>query len=94
MQAFLMEIHNGFTEADADGNGLLTKDEFKSFVSIMNNNGVARGLKHRDTTDEFINTVYPCFQGFNQATDGVTKEEIMTVLNIINIAKEEKAAAE
>ena len=50
MQSFLMEIHNGFAEADADGNGLLSKSEFMSFVSIMNNNGVARGLKHRDTT--------------------------------------------
>ena len=92
MSAFLQEIHSGFEEADADSNGLLSKSEFKSFVSIMNNNGVARGLKHRDTTDEFIDMVYPCFDGFNQSNEGCSKEEIMAVLNIINMAKEQAAS--
>ena len=71
-QGFMAEIENGFKEADADSNGLLSKTEFKSFVTVMNANGVARGLKHRETTDEFIDMVYPCFDGFNQEADGVT----------------------
>ena len=50
----------------------------------MNDNGVARGLKHRDTTDEFIDRVYPCFNGFNADVDGVTKQEILIILNMVN----------
>lgn len=60
------------------------RDEFKNFVVAMNQNGVSRGLKNRDTTDEFIDMVYPAFNGFNQSTTGVSKGEIMMVLNLIN----------
>ena len=71
---------------DADKDGMLDKAEFKSFVSTMNQNGVNRGLKNRETDDEFIDLVYPCFQGFNLETSGVTKMEILTILNHINNA--------
>ena len=50
----------------------------------MNAHGIARGLKNRDTTDEFIGMVFPAFDGYNQATQGVTKNEILEILNLIN----------
>ena len=59
----------------------------------MNDHGVTRGLKNRDTTDDFINMVYPAFDGFNQSTQGVSKQEIMEILNMINEAAEESRAA-
>ena len=61
----MTEIDDTFTAADVNGDGVLDRDEFKVFVTQMNNNGVARGLKNRDTTDEFIDLVYPQFDGFN-----------------------------
>lgn len=68
LQEFMGQIDAAFSGADADADGMLSCSEFKAFVSTMNDNGVSRGLKHRDTTDEFINKVYPCFQGFNPAS--------------------------
>ena len=84
LQGFMAQIDAAFTGADSDADGLLQRDEFKAFVETMNNNGVARGLKHRDTTDEFIDTVYPCFNGFNPSVDGVGKNEILLILNMVN----------
>ena len=57
----------------------------------MDANGVQRGLKHRETTDEFIDLVFPCFDGFNQASSGVSKPEIMMVLNLINRKENEES---
>ena len=70
---FQVQVDEAFNQSDADSNSLLSRDEFKEFVTKMNNHGVERGLKNRDTTDEFIDMVYPAFNGFNQATDGVSK---------------------
>lgn len=84
LQRFMGEIDTAFTESDANADGLLSRDEFKEFVSKMNANGVGRGLKNRDTTDEFIDSVYPSFNGFNTSTDGVSKNELMAILNFIN----------
>ena len=50
----------------------------------MDQNGVSRGLKHRETDDAFIDMVFPAFDGFNQATQGVSKAEILMVLNLLN----------
>ena len=61
----MTEIDETFTAADVNADGVLDRDEFKVFVTQMNQNGVNRGLKNRDTTDEFIDTVYPAFDGFN-----------------------------
>ena len=61
----MTEIDETFTAADVNADGVLDRDEFKVFVTQMNNNGVARGLKNRDTTDDFIELVYPSFNGFN-----------------------------
>ena len=83
-QEFQREIDTTFTAADVNGDALLDRDELKVFVTAMNANGVARGLKHRDTTDDFIDKVYTAFNGFNQATQGVSKMEILTILNMIN----------
>ena len=80
----MAQIDAAFTSSDANTDGLLQRDEFKTFVATMNDNGVARGLKHRDTTDEFIDKVYPCFNGFNDQVDGVTKQEILIILNMVN----------
>ena len=81
----MAQIDAAFTACDANGDGLLSRDEFKSFVSTMNDHGVARGLKHRDTTDEFIDKVYPSFNGFNPTnSEGVSKQEILIVLNLVN----------
>ena len=84
LMAFMAEIQETFQSCDADGDGLLVRDEFKNFVHRMNENGVGRGLKHRETTDEFIDMVYPAFNGFNQETTGVSKGEIMMVLDLLN----------
>ena len=61
----MTEIDDTFTAADVNADGVLDRDEFKVFVTQMNNNGVARGLKNRDTTEDFIDLVYPSFNGFN-----------------------------
>ena len=82
---FMGQIDSTFAEADADSNGVLTRDEFKVFVTKMDEHGVNRGLKHRETTDEFVDTVYPSFNGFNEGTDGVSKQEILVILNMINM---------
>ena len=84
LQGFMAQIDGAFQSADANADGLLQRDEFKTFVSTMNDNGVARGLKHRDTTDEFIDKVFPCFNGFNPDVDGVSKQEILVILNMVN----------
>ena len=81
---FQQQVDEAFSQADANSDSLLSRDEFKEFVTKMNNHGVARGLKNRDTTDEFIDMVYPAFNGYNQGTDGVSKVEIMQILNLIN----------
>lgn len=84
LQRFMGEIDAAFNESDADSDGYLNRDEFKEFVSKMNANGVSRGLKNRDTTDEFIDSVFPSFNGFEMSHDGVSKVEIMAILNFIN----------
>ena len=84
LQAFMNEIDTTFNDCDANADGRLTRDEFKNFVITMNNHGVARGLKNRETTEEFIEMVYPAFSEFNTAQEGVTKNEILTILNLIN----------
>ena len=84
LQTFVGQIDSTFTEADSNGDGKLVRDEFKQFVSKMNAHGVARGLKHRETTDEFIDKVFPSFDGFNPTQAGVSKAEIMIILNLIN----------
>ena len=84
LMAFMGEVDAAFNDADANKDSRLDHDEFKAFVVQMNANGVARGLKNRDTTDEFINTVYPCFNGFNPDQEGVSKQEILYMLNLIN----------
>uniref|UniRef100_A0A7S3I0U6 EF-hand domain-containing protein n=1 Tax=Favella ehrenbergii TaxID=182087 RepID=A0A7S3I0U6_9SPIT len=84
LQAFMAQIDAAFTGADADQDGLLQRAEFKSFVETMNGCGVERGLKHRDTTDEFIDKVFPCFNGFSAEVDGVSKNEILMILNMVN----------
>ena len=83
-QAFMSEIQDTFTTCDTNANGLLTRDEFKAFVTQMDTNGTSRGLKHRDTDDAFIDMVYPAFDGFNLSTEGVNKTEILMVLNLLN----------
>ena len=50
----MTEIDETFTAADVNADGVLDRDEFKVFVTQMNQNGVNRGLKNRDTTDDFI----------------------------------------
>ena len=81
----MTQIDSAFNTSDADGDSLLSRVEFKQFVSKMNEIGAARGLKHRDTTDEFIDKAFPCFSGFNPASpDGVTCQEIMMVLALVN----------
>ena len=62
----MAEITATFNECDTNGDGKLTRDEFKQFVFKMDARGVERGLKHRETDDVFIDMVYPCFNGFNQ----------------------------
>ena len=84
LQAFMAEINETFATCDVNGDNLLDKTEFKAFVTTMNNHGVSRGLKNRDTTDEFINMVFPCFDGFTQGVEGVSKGEILTILNLLN----------
>lgn len=80
----MQEIQDTFTSCDTNEDGLLNREEFKTFVVRMDQNGVNRGLKHRDTDDAFIDMVYPCFDGFNSATQGVSKAEILMVLNLLN----------
>ena len=81
---FQQEVDSAFATSDADGDEKLTRDEFKDFVTRMNNHGINRGLKNRETNDEFIDMVYPAFDGFNQQTQGVSKGEILAILAMLN----------
>lgn len=83
LQEFMAQVDATFTEADADADGKLTRDEFKAFTAAMDAHGVARGLKSRETTDELIDKVYPVFNAWDGAVDGVTKSDILTVLSLI-----------
>ena len=87
---FMQEIDDTFNSSDTNGDGLLDRVEFKTFVERMDANGVQRGLKHRETDDTFIDMVYPCFDGFNQESQGVSKGEILMVLNLLNRKTEEE----
>ena len=82
--AFQQEINDTFAACDANNDGLLDRAEFAAFVTASNQNGVNRGLKNRETTEEFMDMVYPAFNGFNEATDGVSKGEILTILQYLN----------
>ena len=62
--AFEKEMQDAFSASNISQDGLLTKDEFKQFVIAMNENGLQHGLKNRDTTDEWVDKVYPGFNGY------------------------------
>ena len=46
----------------------------------MDQTGVGHGLNHHETTDEWIAMIYPCFNGFNNTTEGVSRDDIMKVI--------------
>ena len=80
----MQEVDKTFSECDANGDGLLDRYEFVNFVVAMYQFYADCGLKHRETTDELIDRVYPSFNGFNPATDaGVSKEEILTIMDLL-----------
>ena len=64
-EAFDKELNEAFEAANVSANGVLSRDEFKQFVILMNNNGLAHGLKNRETTDEWVDMAYPSFNGYN-----------------------------
>ena len=80
----IFAINDTFAACDANDDGLLDRAEFAAFVTASNQNGVNRGLKNRETTEEFMDMVYPAFNGFNEATEGVSKGEILTILQYLN----------
>ena len=51
-----------------------------AFVIAMNRCGVSKGLKNRDTTDAWIDMVYPAFNAFVADVDGCTMDDVMKVL--------------
>ena len=73
-------MDDAFEQANTSGDGVMDKDQFRAFVDKMDQLAVGRGLKHRETTDEFIEMCWTGFNGYNQAREGVTKEEIVYVL--------------
>ena len=52
----------------------------------MNENGVAKGLKRRDVTDEWMNIAWPIFNGYTEKKEGVSKEDLMETLYDVEIA--------
>ena len=46
----------------------------------MNAVAVARGLKGRETTNEWIDMAWPCFNGYTLGVNGVSKEDLLYVL--------------
>ena len=84
-EAYWQLVDDFFSQSDANNDGLLSRNEFKEFVAKINDNAVAKyGLKHRDTTDELIDKIYPCLDGINQARDGVSMQEMIQVYSNLN----------
>ena len=46
----------------------------------MNNKGLERGLKNRETTDEWVDMAYPGFD-YNLDHEGVSMDDLMHVLH-------------
>ena len=66
-------VNEAFIASDVNGDGLLDRDEFKSFTIRMDARGVEKGLKHREITEDWIDMVYRCFNGYTRGRDGVSK---------------------
>ena len=58
----------------------MTREQFKEFTEKMNTAAVARGLKDRETTEEWIDMAWPCFNGYTEDEDGVSKDDLLFVL--------------
>ena len=78
-------LDDAFARCNTAGDGLLTKEEFKNFVIEMNTEAVRNNLKNRELTDEWVDMAWPGFDGYKSDTEGVTKEELIYVLEQIGM---------
>ena len=84
--AFDKECDEAFTASDSAGNGLLDQQGLKDFFTIMNQNGVNKGLKGREVTDEWVAIAWPIFNQYTVGTEGVSKEDLMETIYDVEIA--------
>ena len=52
----------------------------------MNDNGIAKGLKGRDVTQEWIDMAWPGFNGYTAGKEGVSKDDLLETLYDVEIA--------
>ena len=52
----------------------------------MNQNGVNKGLKGREVTDEWVAIAWPIFNQYTVGTEGVSKEDLMETIYDVEIA--------
>ena len=71
---------------DSEGTGLLNQEGLKNFFMLMNDNGIEKGLKGREVTDEWITIAWPVFNGYTENTEGVSKHDLMETLYDVEIA--------
>ena len=86
---FLVDYDNAFETANTSGNGILDKDEFRAYVDKIDEISVGIGLKHRESTNAYVDMCWKVFNGYNQDHDGVKKEEIDYVINYITMKGEQ-----
>ena len=46
----------------------------------MNEKGVNNGLKGRDVTEAWMDMAWPVFNGFDEGTEGVSKEDLIETM--------------
>ena len=82
-----------FSEADANNDGLLSEEEFVSFVTAMKASAAERGDFVPDYTKEQLAAAYKATNTIEPAKEGLALEEILMARFIINVLVQEMATA-
>ena len=82
-----------FSEADANNDGLLTEEEFVSFVAAMKASADARGDYVPDYSKEQLAAAYAATNKIEPGKEGLALEEIVTARFIVNVLVQELAMA-
>ena len=67
---------------------MLNREGLKNYFIIMNEKTMAKDLKGREITEEWMNKAWPCFNGYDLKTEGVTKEILLQCLFEIELAED------
>ena len=65
-------IDHNFATSNVKNDGMLNKEELKSFLEAMNDYTTSFGLKSHERTDELIDKYWECFTKYTSSKEGVT----------------------